>query len=97
MRHTTYAKANANLKELLDEVVEGGEPVIIGQGKGRNVAIISTKDLRGLLETIHIFKSPNNARRLLNALERSERGEGKPQTVEQLRAQFGLDLLDQDS
>ncbi len=94
MRHTTYAKANANLEELLDEVAEGGEPVIIGRGKGRNVAIISTKDLRSLLETIHVFKSPNNARRLLDALEQAKRGEGKPQTVEQLRAEFGLDLLD---
>jgi antitoxin YefM len=91
MRHTTYAKANANLKELLDEVVGGGEPVIIGRGKGRNVALISTRDLRSLLETIHVLRSPNNARRLLDALERSKRGEGKPQTVEQLRAEFGLD------
>ena len=84
-------EANANLEELLDKVVEGGEPVIIGRGKGRNVAIISTKDLRSLLETIHIFRSPNNARRLLDALEQSKRGEGTPQTVEQLRAEFGLD------
>ncbi|HEX3070903.1 MAG TPA: type II toxin-antitoxin system prevent-host-death family antitoxin [Thermoanaerobaculia bacterium] len=91
MRHTTYAKASANLEQLLDEVAEGGEPVIIGRGKGRNVAVISTRDLRSLLETIHVFKSPNNARRLLEALEQSKRGEGKPQTVEQLRAEFGLD------
>jgi antitoxin YefM len=91
MRHTTYAKACANLSELLDEVVEGGEPVIIGRGKGRNVAFISTKDLRGLLEAIHLLRSPNNARRLLDSLERSKRGEGKPQAVEQLRAEFGLD------
>jgi antitoxin YefM len=91
MRHTTFTKASANLENLLDEVVEGGEPVIIGRGKGRNVAIISTKDLRGLLETIHVFKSPNNARRLLDAFERSTRGEGKTQTVEQLRAEFELD------
>jgi antitoxin YefM len=91
VRHTTYAKASANLEKLLDEVAEGGEPVIIGRGQGRNVAIISTKDLRVLLETLHVFKSPNNARRLLNALERAKRGEGKPQTADQLRAEFGLD------
>ncbi len=91
MKHTTYAKAQVNLKELLDEVVEGGEPVIVRQGKRRNVAFISTKDLRGLLETIHLLRSPNNARRLLDSLERSKRGEGKPETVEQLRAEFGLD------
>jgi len=90
MRHTTFAKADANLKELLDEVVQG-EPVIVRQGKGRNVAFISTRDLRGLLETIHLLRSPNNARRLLDSLERSKRGEGEPETLEQLRAEFGLD------
>ncbi|HXH95117.1 MAG TPA: addiction module antitoxin [Thermoanaerobaculia bacterium] len=44
-----------------------------------------------MLETIHVFKSPNNARRLLDAFEQSTGGEGKPQTVEQLRAELGLD------
>jgi len=72
MKHTTFEKAHANLKELLDEVVEGDDPVIVGCGEGRNVAIISTKQLRSLLETIHLFRSPNNARRLLAALERAE-------------------------
>jgi hypothetical protein len=38
-----------------------------------------------------VLKSPNNARRLLDSLERSKRGEGKTLTVEQLRAEFGLD------
>jgi antitoxin YefM len=75
MKHATFEKAQANLKELFDEVVEGGETVIVGQGNGRNVAIISTKDLGGLLETIHLFRSPNNARRLLDAIQRSNRAE----------------------
>jgi antitoxin YefM len=91
MKHTTYTKAHANLKELLDEVVEGGEAVIVGNGKGRNVAIIPTKELRGLLATIHLFRSPNNARRLLDALERADRGEREPQTIEQRRAEFESD------
>jgi len=56
MKHTTYARAQANLEELLDEVVENSEPVIIRRGKGRNVAVISTKELRGLLETIHLLR-----------------------------------------
>jgi antitoxin YefM len=63
MKQTTSAKAHENLKELLDDVVEGGEPVIVGCGKGRSVAFISTRDLRGLLETIHLLRSPNNAKR----------------------------------
>lgn len=42
-------------------------------------------------ETEHLLKSPKNAERLLQALRRSLRGEGKPQSIEELRREFGLD------
>jgi antitoxin YefM len=91
MKYTTFTKARTNLKELLDEVVQKDEPVIIRRGKGRDVAVISAKELSSLLETIHVLRSPNNTRRLFDALERAERGEGTRATVEELRAQFGLE------
>ena len=42
-------------------------------------------------DTTHLFSSPANARRLLSALQKSLAGEGKPFTVEALRAELGLD------
>jgi len=39
----------------------------------------------------HLLRSPRNAERLLWALGRAERGEGTPQSVEELRAEVGLD------
>jgi len=42
-------------------------------------------------ETAHLLRSPRNAARLLAALERSKTGTVKPQTVEQLKRELGLD------
>jgi antitoxin YefM len=87
----TYTQARANLKALLDEVVDNREAVIIRRRKGGDVALIAADELSGLLETVHLLRSPNNARRLLEALERAQRGKGKPTPLAQLRAEYGLD------
>lgn len=87
----TYTQARANLKELLDHVVDNREAVIIRRRKGRDVAIIAAQELSGLLETVHLLRSPNNARRLLDAIQRSQRGKGKPTSIQELRTKFGLD------
>jgi antitoxin YefM len=42
-------------------------------------------------ETEYLLRSPRNAERLLRALEDAKRGDGKPQTVESLRKEFGLE------
>ncbi len=87
----TYTQARANFKELLDDVVDNRETVIIHRRKGRDVAIIAAQELSGLLETVHLLSSPNNARRLLRSLERAQSGKGKPTSIQELRAEFGLD------
>lgn len=46
---------------------------------------------RKIDETEYLLRSPRNAARLLRALERSKRGEGKPQTVEEFRKEMGLE------
>jgi len=88
---TTYTKARANLAALWDEVTQNREMVIIQRRGAEDVVLISADELTGLLETAHLLRSPRNAERLLRALGRSERGEGTPQSVEELRAEVGLD------
>lgn len=69
---TTYTQARANLKSLLDAVAENREQVIIHRRGGEDVAMIAAEELRGLLETVHLFRSPKNAQRLLAALDRAQ-------------------------
>lgn len=87
---TTYTQARANLKALLDEVADNREQVIIHRREGGDVALIAADELRGLLETAHLLRSPKNAERLLAALRRAQAGKGRKQSAEQLRVELGL-------
>ncbi len=69
---TTYTKARATLKALLDEVAENGEQVIIHRRDREDVALIAADELRGLIETVHLLRSPKNAQRLMAALRRAQ-------------------------
>jgi len=88
---TTYTKARANLAQLLDEVVDNNEVVIITRRGSEDVAMISASELSGLAETAHLLRSPENAKRLLRALERAQARTGKPQTVDELKREVGFE------
>jgi antitoxin YefM len=91
MTETTYTSARENFKALLDEVVDSREPVIIHRRGGEDVALIAVDELRGLLETAHLLRSPKNAERLLRALARATSKKLRPQSVARLRKDLGLD------
>jgi antitoxin YefM len=88
MVETTYSQARANLKKLLDEVVENREPVVIRRRAGGDVALIAADELRGILETLYLLRSPNNAKRLMTALKRAKSRKLKPRSVGDLRREL---------
>jgi antitoxin YefM len=87
----TYTQARANLAKILDEVSLNKEVVIINRKNAENVALISESELSGILETAHLLRSPNNAKRLLNALLKVQENKETPQTLEELKREFGLE------
>jgi antitoxin YefM len=87
---TTYTNLRENLASFLDKVVDDQEPVIVRRKGSRDVALIPASELAGLMETAHLLRSPRNARRLLAAMRRAERGEGVRMTFEELRREMGL-------
>lgn len=91
MIETTYTQARARLASLFDRVTRDRETVIVRRRNADAVALISADELASLTETAHLLRSPRNAERLLSALARSRRGEGEPETVEELRRDLGLD------
>jgi len=88
---TTYTKLREELATFLDRVTDDREVVVVKRRGGKDVALIDADELSSLLETARLLSSPRNAQRIFRALRRSERGEGKPQTVEALRKEFGLE------
>lgn len=90
MLQTTYTQAQTNLASLYDEVLNNREIVIIQRRGSDDVALIAADELRGLLETAHLLRSPANAERLLTALNRAKKQDVVPQTLEELRREVGL-------
>ena len=68
---TTYTQARAKLKALLAEASDSREIIIIHRRGGDDVALIAADELRGLIETVHLLRSPKNAARLFRALARA--------------------------
>ncbi|HEY3265630.1 MAG TPA: type II toxin-antitoxin system Phd/YefM family antitoxin [Armatimonadota bacterium] len=90
MTETTYSKARANLASLCDDVAANRGIVLIRRRGAADVALIAADELSGLLETAHLLRSPANADRLRTALARAQRGEGTPESVDDLRREVGL-------
>ena len=91
MVHTTYSRARANFAKLLKQVSEDNEIVLINRRNAEDVALISASELSSLLETAHLLRSPENARRLLQALNRALAGKERPKSIDDLKKELGFD------
>jgi antitoxin YefM len=87
----SYTHLRENLASLLDRVVEDREVVIVRRRRARDVALVPAAELAGLTETAHLLRSPRNALRLLSALRRAELRKGRPQSLDKLRREMGLE------
>ncbi len=94
---TTYSKARAEFAALLDKVTADRETVIINRRGSEAVAMVSADELAGLVETAHLLRSPNNARRLLTALLRAQKGGGRSRSPRELREDLKVDETATDS
>ena len=88
---STYSNARANFAMLLDQVSDHQEIVIISRRGCDDVAMVAVSELSSLLETAHLLRSPKNAQRLLTALKRAMEKKSKPQSIEKLREELGLE------
>ena len=87
---TTYTRLRDELASILDRVVDDQEVVIVRRRGSRDVALVPATELAGLLETAHLLRSPKNAQRLATALRRAEKGQGKPESVDGMKREFGI-------
>lgn len=78
MKTLSYTESRARYAEVLDSVVDNREEVVITRAGHEPVVIVSLADFESLRETAYLMRSPVNARRLLDAMERLEGGHGTP-------------------
>lgn len=89
--YSTYSKARANFAKLLSKVADDREIVVINRRSADDVALITASELSSILETAHLLRSPKNAERLLNALDRALKKKLKPEDLSLLRHKVGLE------
>ena len=77
MKTMSYTESRARYAEVLDSVTDDREEVVITRAGHEPVVIVSLADYESLRETAYLMRSPVNARRLLDAMERLEAGEGQ--------------------
>ncbi|MYS83291.1 type II toxin-antitoxin system Phd/YefM family antitoxin [Embleya scabrispora] len=77
MKTMSYSESRAKYAETLDSVVNDREEVVITRAGHEPVVIVSLDDYQSLKETAYLLRSPENARRLITAMERLESGGGE--------------------
>lgn len=89
-KQVTYSYARQHLAEILSDSEDAQEPVIITRRGREDLALIPAAELRSLEETAHLLRSPENARRLLSALQRALENAGELERLQDLRDEVGL-------
>lgn len=79
----SYTKARANLAKTMDRVCEDHDPIIITRNSEQAVVIMSLDDYQSLEETAYLLRSPENAKRLSEAITELESGNGTERDLSQ--------------
>lgn len=77
MKSMSYSESRKRYAEVLDSVVQDREEVVITRIGHEPAVILSLHEYESLKETAYLMRSPTNARRLLNAIESLESGNGE--------------------
>lgn len=86
MNSISYTEARDRLASVWDEAISSRQPIAISRRGKESVVLVAMDEWEGLQETAHLLRSPANARRLLEALNRLNEGQGDSLTVSELTA-----------
>ncbi len=87
MGQVSYTDLRQNLARYINEAVESRAPILVTRqgGKG-NVVILSEEEFEGWQETVHLMRSPANAKRLLRSIRSADAGAAKEQDLAPAKA-----------
>ena len=74
INHTSYTDWRQNFVRYLDEIFDSGSPIIVTRQGKRDVVLMSAEEHAGMEETLHLLRSPANAKRLLRSVRAAEAG-----------------------
>ena len=71
-----YTEARASLKDVMDRVIHDRVEVVVTRKRREAVVVMSLDEYNAIQETLHLQRSPANARRLQAAIAQLEAGQG---------------------
>lgn len=75
MRVINFSEARNTLKSVLDQVVNDSDYTIISRRDADDAVVMSLDQFNGLMETVHLLKSPANASHLAKSIEQYRQGQ----------------------
>ncbi|HEY5380290.1 MAG TPA: type II toxin-antitoxin system prevent-host-death family antitoxin [Pseudolabrys sp.] len=74
MANVSYTELRANLAKFMDEVCDSRTALHVTRQNARSVVMMSEDEYDGIMETLHLLRSPANAARLLASIEEADKG-----------------------
>lgn len=74
MGHVSYTELRSNLARYMDEVCDSRAPLHVTRQNARGVVMVSEDEYEGMIETLHLLRSPANAERLLHSIAEADAG-----------------------
>ncbi len=68
----TYPEACSKFDKIYEEAISTRNAIVVTREGSESVSVIPTAELDSLMETVYLFQSPENAARLLVAIERAK-------------------------
>ena len=85
MKHVSYSDLRANLAKYMDEVSDSRAPLHVTRQNARTVVMMSEDEYDGMIETLHLLRSPANAARLLRSIKAADAGKLRELNVKPAR------------
>lgn len=77
MRVISYSDARSQLKQVIDQVVADSDITVIARRDADNAVLLSLDTYNSMVETMHLLRSPSNARHLAKSIAQYQKGQIK--------------------
>lgn len=77
MNVVNFSEARNHLKTVLDRVVSDSDYTIISRRDAEDTVVMSLESFNGLMDTVHLLKSPVNAVHLAKSIKQYRSGKVK--------------------